>query len=161
MLTASMFILSNIFLKLTRFPRPTMHAIQRLSRPAIPARGVTLIELMVVVLIVAIIAAVAFPAYTSQIRKGNRAAAQSYMLEVASRQGEILADSHSYAAQTEIVGLVPIPAGVALNYTMTVTLNAAGTPPTFLITATAKGKQVLDGNLTLNHAGARTPETKW
>ena len=136
-----------------------MHAIQRLSRPAIPARGVTLIELMVVVLIISIIAAVAFPAYTKQIRKGNRAAAQSYMLEVASRQGEILADSHSYAAQTEILGLMPVPAGVALNYTVTVTNSAA--PPRFTITATAIGKQLPDGNLTLDYAGARTPEAKW
>jgi type IV pilus assembly protein PilE len=33
--------------------------------------------------------------------------------------------------------------------------------PTFTVTATAKGKQVADGNLTLDSQGVKTPAAKW
>lgn len=45
--------------------------------------GVTLIELMIVVIIIAILAAVAYPAFTAQIRQGNRADMQGELQELA------------------------------------------------------------------------------
>jgi hypothetical protein len=36
-----------------------------------------------------------------------------------------------------------------------VAVDNAATPPTFPVTATAAGKQVPDGNLTINQAGAK------
>lgn len=139
-----------------------MQPVLRFPRPARPARGVTLIELMVVVAIIGIISAVAFPAYTEHVRKGNRAAAQSYMMDLASREGEILADSHSYAAQAEMFTLLPIPAPVSKYYTMTISPVTAA-PPKFTITATpiTGTKQAVDGNLTLDYAGVKTPAAKW
>ena len=41
------------------------------------------------------------------------------------------------------------------SYTVTVAVNNAATPPTFTATGTAIGKQVSDGNLTINHLGAK------
>ena len=142
-------------------PRSTMQTSRRFSRSVRPSRGVTLIELMIVVAIVAILAAVGFPAYTEHVRKGNRAQAQTYMLDIASRQGEILADSHTYAAQTEMFTLLPVPEAVNKHYAMTVTTSAA--PPKFTVTATAKttGKQMADGNLGLDDSGKKTPADKW
>ena len=39
--------------------------------------------------------------------------------------------------------------------------NVAGPPPGFTITATAKGNQLSDGNLTLDSNGTKTPSEKW
>ncbi len=138
-----------------------MHHAHRFTPPSRLARGFTLIELMIVVAIIAIIASIGFPAYSEHVRKGHRAAAQSHMMDMASRQGDILADSHSYAAQAELLGLVPLPGAVSKFYTITVATTA--TPPTFTITATPKvgTAQVIDGNLTLTNAGVKTPAAKW
>jgi type IV pilus assembly protein PilE len=130
-------------------------------RPLRHASGVTMIELMIVVAIISIIAAVSFPMYTDHVRKGHRATAQSHMMDMASRQGEILADSHTYATQTEMAGILPNPASITKYYKITMTSSAA--PPKFEITATpvAGTKQVADGVLKLDYAGVKTPADKW
>ena len=43
----------------------------------------TLVELLVSIAVIAILAAIAYPAYVSQVIKGNRAAAQQFMLDIA------------------------------------------------------------------------------
>lgn len=58
--------------------------------------GFSLIELMVVVVIVAILAAVALPAYTGQIKKGNRADMQGELQELALRLEQWRAQRFTY-----------------------------------------------------------------
>ena len=53
---------------------------------------------MIVVAIVAILAAIAFPSYQEHLRKSRRAAAQSFMVDVAARQQQYLIDARSEAA---------------------------------------------------------------
>lgn len=132
-----------------------------LQRSIQHVRGVTLIEMMIVVAMISIIAAVSFPMYTDHVRKGHRAAVQSHMMDMASRQGEILADAHAYASQSEMAGILPNPASVTKHYTITMTSSAA--PPKFEITATpvVGTKQVADGVLKLDYAGVKTPANKW
>ena len=50
------------------------------------ARAFTLIELVVTVALVGIVAAIAYPAYVTQVVKGNRSAAQQFMLDIATAQ---------------------------------------------------------------------------
>lgn len=121
------------------------------------SRGFTLLELMVVVVVIAILTAVAYPSYRTYIVRANRSAAQTFMLEVASKQERYLLDARTYAADMTALG-VTIPPSVSANYNVT-TAGLAGPPPTYTITADPTGKQATDdtecGRLTLDQANTK------
>jgi type IV pilus assembly protein PilE len=134
------------------------------SRPSChpPARvgGFTLLELMITVAIIGILAAIAYPAYGKYIVKSNRAAAQSYLMDLAQAEAQYMADSRTYASLADL-GLTA-PRAVSDKYTIAIDL-ADGPPATFTITATpiAGTNQAGDGALTIDQAGTRTPGDKW
>lgn len=123
--------------------------------------GFTLIELMIVCAIVGIIAAVAYPSYTRYVVKGNRAAAQAHLIDLAQRQQQFFADSRTYADTVAELNMTT-PADVSRHYTLAVT-SSDGPPPSFTITATpvAGGAQAADGALSIDSTGAKTPAGKW
>jgi len=123
-------------------------------------KGFSLIEIMVVVVIVGILAAIAIPNYQNYVVKGNRAAAQAFMVDVASREKQYLLDARTYTADLATLGMTA-PTDVSKHYTITI-VAPAGTPPTFTITATPTSPgQTSDGALTLTSDGTKGPSGKW
>ena len=120
--------------------------------------------MMVVVTIVAIVAAVAYPAYMDHVRKGHRAAAQAFLIEVGARQQQYLLDARNYAVGAGALTALnlSVPAEVSPYYTITVEPAAPTVPPTYRLTATpiAGSMQASDGALTLDQDGAKSRNGK-
>jgi type IV pilus assembly protein PilE len=102
------------------------------------------------------------------------------LADVAAREQLVMLDLRSYVAvetTTPTTNYFPnpptagnpglnltIPTKALDNYEFGVAAPAttASAPlPTFTITATPKGKQAVDGALTLDSAGVKTPSNKW
>lgn len=124
---------------------------------------------MIVVAVVGILGAIAYPSYVDSVRKGHRADAQGYLMDLAQRQQQYFTDNRAYATAIDGTGLNdPVPATVSPYYTIVLPI-AAGTiaapgqinPPAFTITATAIATQVADGNLQIDSTGAKMPSGKW
>ncbi len=121
--------------------------------------GFTLIELMIVIVIAAILATIAIPSYRDSVRKSDRRAAQSAMMEIASRERQVFVSNRAFQDESEL-GFT-LPAELEGKYTYTITVDNTATPPTFEINFDAIGPQAGDVDLTLNSAGEKTPEGKW
>jgi type IV pilus assembly protein PilE len=123
--------------------------------------GFTLVELMIVVAIIAILASVGYPSYVEHVRKGQRAAAQSFLMDLASRQQQRMLDVRSYATTAAALGMTA-PANVSARYNLAVNV-VAGPPTAFTLTATPTGAQSGDscGTLTLGSNGTKSPANCW
>lgn len=126
-------------------------------------RGFSLLELMIAVAIVGILAAVALPSYQKSLVKSRRAAAQSFLLQVAQKEQQILVDARTYVAVTGNSGFpgsalaLTVPDEVSREYAVTVTITTpANAPPTFTAKATPTGsRQTADGWVSITETGAK------
>lgn len=147
-----------------RNERPTMPPKENTMRTQ---QGFSLIELMVVVAIIGIIAVIAVPSYQGYVVKGNRAAAQAFMVDVTNREKQYLLDARAYTNSFATLG-ISAPADVSRHYaniaiTCTDGVSAAtgctivaNSPPTFTITATPTStQQIGDGWLSLTNDGTK------
>lgn len=130
--------------------------------------GFTLIELMIVVAIIAILAGIAYPSYMDQVRKGNRAKAQAFLMDVAQRQQSYLLVHRQYAQSLEQLGFDNGSGDLSLGselskldavYDITgMTMGSVvGPPPSFNMTLLVKSGSLQDGDgsLCLANSGAR------
>lgn len=123
--------------------------------------GFTLIELMIAVVVVAILAVVALPSYAEFIKRGTRADAQAFLMEISLRQQQRLVDRREYASTIADLGLA-LPRSLTGKYVVSMSAPAA-VPPTFTVSAAPQGAQTTErcGTLTLDSAGQRSPSSCW
>lgn len=130
-----------------------------LTRKANGRSGFTLIELLVTMVIVGILTAVAYPSYLQYIVRAKRSAAESFILDLASRQEQYNLDARQYATTMTVLGATSIPAEVSSNYTVTLTADNSAAPPTYTVTATPSASQLSQdakcATLTINQSGAK------
>lgn len=134
--------------------------------------GFTLIELMIVVAVIAIITTLAFPSYRDYVRRSNRAAAQSQMLDISNREQQYLLANRDYTNSLTTLNYT-LPTEVSQYYSAAISLDcdangtadaSEGKPPCFIITLTPTGDQVKDGTLVLSSTGNKTragDASKW
>lgn len=127
--------------------------------PASRSGGFTLIELVITVVAIGVLATIAYPSYVGYKVRANRAAAQSFMIDLASRQQLYFLDARGYAVSLGSLGAATIPPQIAPYYSVPdPVVNNAAAPPTFMLSALAKPGtiQAGDGDLGINSAGVRS-----
>jgi type IV pilus assembly protein PilE len=123
------------------------------------ATGFTLVEMLLVVSVVAMLAIIAYPSYVGYKVRANRAAAQSFLIDLANREQLHLLDARGYASTLADLGVDTVAPEVSAYYVIPdpVADNTA-TPPVFTVSAMAKSgtMQARDGDLSINSSGVKS-----
>jgi len=130
------------------------------------SKGFSLIELLVVLAIIGILIAIAIPSYDAYLRRGSRAAAQAFMMQISGKQAQYLLDARNYAVGTDALDAaklnLPVPPEVSPFYSVAVENSGGGgavsVPPSFRVRATpiTGTRQAADGELILMDNGTKT-----
>lgn len=125
-------------------------------------RGFTLIELMIAVAVIGILIAVGLPSYNGAMRKSHRGEAQAVLMDIASRQQQMMIDTRKYVATVAELNTT-VPTKVSTRYTVAITLGVAAVP-SFTAKATATGEQAKDTGcteLSIDERGTKLPTKCW
>ena len=104
-----------------------------MNRLRLRAEGFTLIELLVVIAIIGILAAIAIPQFATYRKRGYGSQAKSDIRNVATAQEAYFVNANTYLSKTSAITGTDLP---GYSRSPDVTVTAAGTQTTFLLTAT-------------------------
>ena len=118
-------------------------------------RGFTLIEILVVIAIIAMLAAYAIPNYRQYVVQSKRADAQAKLLEIAGLYEKTYANTNSYPADLDALGLDP---GFLTSDDYIITGTGGNG---WVLTATPQGGQASSDStcptITFNQLGSKGP----
>jgi len=118
-------------------------------------KGFTLLELMMVVAIIGLLAAVGYPAYTSAVKKGERADAIDSLLSLASRMEEYYMNNDTYdGATVTAAGDGTVGSNKTSDDLYTLSITSA-TAYAYTLTATPKKTDLECTTLTLDSLGVK------
>jgi len=119
-----------------------------------PEEGFSLIELMITVAIIGILSTIAYPSYQQYVVRGDRANGQQFLMDLAQRQEQFLIDSRKYGSVADLN--MALPAGVAQDFDLSITLNGDDERPFFQAVLAPKSTLMSnDGSLFINNRGER------
>ena len=73
-----------------------------------PCTGFTLIELMMVLVIIGVLLSIALPSYKQSLFKARRTEAKTMLLDIATRQEQLMLDSSTYTTELSDLGLTSL-----------------------------------------------------
>ena len=119
-------------------------------------KGFTLIELMIVIAIIGILASVGYPAYTSAVKKANRADAIDSLMSLSARMEEYYLNNDSYAGATiNATGTGTVGSNKTSDDLYTLSITAA-TAFAYTIVATPKSTDAECTTLIYNSLGVKS-----
>jgi type IV pilus assembly protein PilE len=123
-------------------------------RPAIMARGFTLLEVLITVVIVGVLALIAYPSYQNQVQKARRAEGKSAILAAAVQMERYFTERNTYATAT--LGSSGVYASRSEHGYYTLSLGNLGTN-SYTLTAAPSAAQTGDpcGSLTYTGEGVK------
>lgn len=127
------------------------------------ARGFTLIEMLVTVVIVGILTAIAVPSYQTYLKRGRRATAQAFLMDIAQKEQEYLLDNRSYAPDLATLNMT-IPTSVSTYYNIARTAPVSSTGLmsfTFSATPISTSAQAGEVTLSIDNVGNKLPASAW
>jgi type IV pilus assembly protein PilE len=130
----------------------------RLAASLLRAGGFTAVELLITVAAIAVLATIAYPNYIGYKVRANRAAAQSFLIDLANREQLQFLDARAYTDSLARLGAASVPPEVLSYYLIPDPIvNNSAAPPTFTVSAMAKAgtMQANDGDLSINSSGVK------
>lgn len=128
-------------------------------------RGFSLMELLVALVVIGVLAGIATPMYQDHVRSGRRAAAQTALADIATRQEQFYLDNKTYTTALGSAGLNTRAVTDGDYYALSVdaATSSCAIANCYVLRAAPQASQAEDdcGTLTMTSQGDKSPSDCW